>query len=88
MWWKIINTFNTIAIAFFEKNCALENSGHLYMFTYSSIYCIEILEKLVQHTEFFSESCWIEPNLDCNYTFPIDLASNGFLFGAKHNNWV
>jgi len=26
--------------------------------------------------EIFSEPCWIEPNLDWNYTFPIDSASN------------
>ena len=28
----------------------------------------------------FSQS---EPYLDCNYTFPIDLAPNGIAFGAK-----
>ena len=33
--------------------------------------------------EIASESCQIEPNLYCNYTFPIDLTSNGIPFGAN-----
>ena len=36
------------------------------------------------HTEKYnSQSCSIKPNLDANFTFPIDLAPNGTLFGAK-----
>ena len=31
----------------------------------------------------FSESCYSKPNLECNYTFPIDLARIGIPFGAK-----
>ena len=33
--------------------------------------------------EIDSESCYIKPNLDCDYTFLIDLAPNGISFGAK-----
>ena len=33
--------------------------------------------------EIFAESCPIKTNLDCNYTFPMDLASNGIPFGGK-----
>ena len=36
--------------------------------------------------EIYSESRWIKPNLDCNHTFPIDLASNWILFGANLND--
>ena len=35
------------------------------------------------HREIFLESNSMEPNLDCNYTFPIDLAPNGLPVGAK-----
>ena len=35
------------------------------------------------HREIFSESCWSKPNLDCNYPFPIDLASIGIPIGVK-----
>ena len=34
------------------------------------------------------ESCYIKPNLDCNYTFPMDLKPNGIPFGAKSNGKV
>jgi len=37
----------------------------------------------VAHGEIDSESCWIKPILDFNYTFPIDVVPNGVLFGAK-----
>ena len=33
--------------------------------------------------EIFPESCVAKPNLDCKYTFSIDLAPNGIHFGAK-----
>ena len=38
---------------------------------------------LLHSDEFISEYCWIKPNLDSNYTFAIDLASNRIPFGAK-----
>ena len=31
-------------------------------------------------------SCYIKPNLDCNYTFPINLASNAIPFGANQSD--
>ena len=37
----------------------------------------------ITYREIFSQSCWIKPNLDCNYTFPIDLAPKGILFDVK-----
>ena len=33
--------------------------------------------------EIFSESCESKPNLDCNYPFSIDLATNGIPFVVK-----
>ena len=27
--------------------------------------------------KYFSDSCYIKPNLDCNYIFPMDLAPSG-----------
>ena len=33
--------------------------------------------------ELFSEYCESKPNLDYNYTFPIDLSPNRIPFGAK-----
>ena len=30
-----------------------------------------------------SESCWIKPNLDCNYTFPNDVKTNQ----SENGNW-
>ena len=38
--------------------------------------------------ETFSESCLIEPNLDSNYIFPIDLSANGIPFGVISNGRV
>ena len=38
---------------------------------------------LTSYRELFSESCQSEPNLECNHSFPIDLAPNGIPFGAK-----
>ena len=35
------------------------------------------------HREIFSESCSTKLNLDCNYTFHIDLAPNRIPFNAK-----
>ena len=35
------------------------------------------------HREIFSEFGNSKPNLDCKYTFPIDLAPTGIPFGAK-----
>ena len=35
------------------------------------------------HKKIFWESCKSIPNLYCNYSFPIDLAPDGFPFGAK-----
>ena len=35
------------------------------------------------HREIDSKSGYIKPNLDCNYPFPVYLASNGNPFGAK-----
>ena len=39
-------------------------------------------------SEIQSESCQIELYFDCNYTFPINLASNGIQFGVKSNGKV
>ena len=41
-----------------------------------------ILEQ-ISDEKIFSESCYIKPNLYCNYTFPIDSATNGITFGGK-----
>ena len=38
---------------------------------------------LYAHGEIFSESFESKPNLDYNYTFPIELAQNEIPFGAK-----
>ena len=35
------------------------------------MYCI--VQKDIEHREFFSKLYWIKPNLDCIYQFPIDL---------------
>ena len=35
------------------------------------------------HTEKDSKSFQIKQNLDCNYTFPVDLAPTEMMFGAK-----
>ena len=35
------------------------------------------------HREVDHENGYFKPNLDCNYTFTIDLAPNIILFGAK-----
>ena len=37
----------------------------------------------VVQRKIFLETYQIKPNLDCNYTFPIDLTSNEILFDAK-----
>ena len=43
-----------------------------------------LLTKLsLAHREINSESCEIKPNLDCNYTFPIDLVPNGISFSTR-----
>ena len=36
------------------------------------------------HREIEPESSLSKPKQDCNYTFPIDLAPHGSLFGAKY----
>ena len=36
--------------------------------------------------ESHSQSCSVKPNLDCNYTFPINLASNAIPFGANQSD--
>ena len=35
------------------------------------------------HTQTFSESCYIKPNLYCGYTFQLDFTPNGIPFDAK-----
>ena len=40
---------------------------------------------LVGKDNILIESCWLKPNLDCNYTFPIDLAPNWIQFGFLLN---
>jgi len=50
--------------------------------TYPKYICYFLLN-ISTHREFNFVSCNIKPNLDGNYTFPIDLAPNGFPFGAK-----
>ena len=37
----------------------------------------------IQDSQFIFGNCIIKPNLDCNYTFPIDLAPKGIPIGAK-----
>ena len=37
----------------------------------------------ITHREFYPVSCEVKTNLDCNCTFPIDLAPNGIFIGAK-----
>ena len=64
---------------------------------HSRLFCI--MRKKVQNTdqisilwsllflrtdiETFSDTCKSKPDLDCNYTFPIDLVPNGTPFGDK-----
>jgi len=47
---------------------------------------IVILGFINGHTETFSESYYIKPNLDCNLNFPIDLAHNLIPFGDNEND--
>ena len=37
----------------------------------------------MQREMWIYKSCQIESNLDCDYTFPIDLPPNGIPFGGK-----
>ena len=37
------------------------------------------------HTDFFSESCWIKPNLNCIYSSPTDLAREESAFDQSEN---
>ena len=40
-------------------------------------------QKLIPSSDIDSESCKTKPNLDCDYTFPIGVASNWVPFSAK-----
>ena len=46
-------------------------------------YCLYIVIEENSQSEIHSESYKINPNLDSNYTFPIDLAREEILFGAE-----
>ena len=41
------------------------------------------LSRVKHAVDFFSESCYSKSNLDCNYTFLIDLAPNGIPYDVK-----
>ena len=54
--------------------------------TYEKRMSTNWIKKMLAHTEKLVMNCligYIKPNLDCNYTFLIDLAPNEIPFGVK-----
>ena len=43
---------------------------------------LQDVSRFPAHREIYRESGYIKPNTDCNYTFPIDLASNVIPFAV------
>ena len=70
-----------------KENCEsysnwIKNCGKIVNIIAHKEKCIFVLGPTA-HSKIFSESCYIKPNLDCNYHFQIDLAPSGTPFGAK-----
>ena len=57
----------------------LLGSGYMVYLSHAKVKLV-MYQLLCAQKKINFESCYIKPNLDCDYTFQIDLASNGYLF--------
>ena len=73
-----------IAIIFMKDAYSAESNEK------SILHAVHLILYAIPHPQcsnVHTQKCFLnlvkKPNLDCNYSFPIDLAPNGFPFGAK-----